>query len=61
MQLVHRPDDYEIVEFRERRPDRHHGGELVEYVERRERSPKRETIRVEKDRKGRMALVRSSH
>ncbi|KAI4755138.1 hypothetical protein E4T52_12877 [Aureobasidium sp. EXF-3400] len=46
---------YEMVEYRERRPDR----EIVEYVER-DRSPKREVIRVEKDRKGRMALVRSA-
>ncbi|KAG9678548.1 hypothetical protein KCU95_g15146, partial [Aureobasidium melanogenum] len=37
---------YEMVEYRERRPDR----EIVEYVER-EKSPKREVIRVEKDRK----------
>lgn len=46
---------YEMVEYRERRPDR----EIVEYVER-DKSPKREVIRVEKDRKGRMALVRSA-
>jgi hypothetical protein len=46
---------YEMVEYRERRPDR----EIVEYVER-DRSPKREVVRVEKDRKGRMALVRSA-
>ncbi|KAI4719432.1 hypothetical protein E4T48_04384 [Aureobasidium sp. EXF-10727] len=46
---------YEMVEYRERRPDR----EIVEYVER-DRSPKRDVIRVEKDRKGRMALVRSA-
>lgn len=57
----HPEEAYEVVEFRERRPERYHGGEMVEYVERREKSPKRETIRVEKDRKGRMALVRSSH
>ena len=62
MRLHHHPEEsYEVVEYRERRPERHHGGEMVEYVERREKSPKRETVRVEKDRKGRMALVRSSH
>lgn len=56
--VVRRPEEYEVVEYKERRPER----EIVEYVERpRERSPKREIVRVEKDRKGRMALVRSSH
>lgn len=46
--VVRRPEEYEVVEYKERRPER----EMVEYVERpRERSPKREIVRVEKDRK----------
>lgn len=54
--IIRRPDEaYEVVEYRERRPDR----EIVEYE--RPKSPKRDVVRVEKDRKGRMALVRSSH
>lgn len=57
MVLRPREEAYEVVEFRERRPDR----DMVEYVEKREKSPERKVIRVEKDRKGRMALVRSSH
>ncbi|THW68720.1 hypothetical protein D6D19_08800 [Aureobasidium pullulans] len=45
--VLARPEQsgYEMVEYRERRPDRE-----IEYVER-DRSPKREVIRVEKDRK----------
>lgn len=52
-------EEYQVVEYRPR-PERRE----VEYVERereRERSPPRNVIRVEKDRKGRMALVRSAH
>ncbi|KAK3069534.1 hypothetical protein LTR53_012052 [Teratosphaeriaceae sp. CCFEE 6253] len=52
-------EDYQLVEYREggrRRGDR----EMLEIAER-EKSPKREVVRVEKDRKGRMALVRSAH
>nr|POE54479.1 hypothetical protein CFP56_41417 [Quercus suber] len=53
----HREDDeFQLVEYRERRPDR----EVLEVVER-EKSPPRNVVRVEKDRKGRMALVRSTH
>jgi hypothetical protein len=53
--ILARPEEsgYEVVEYRDRRPDR----EIVEY---RDKSPKREVVRVEKDRKGRMALVRSA-
>lgn len=47
-------DDLQLVEYR--RPARE---ELVVYE--REKSPPRNVIRVEKDRKGRMALVRSAH
>jgi hypothetical protein len=62
LRLRERPgtmEEYQMVEYREPR-----GGELVmfEREEReRERSPPRNVIRVEKDRKGRMALVRSAH
>ncbi|KAK5004285.1 hypothetical protein LTR28_009116 [Elasticomyces elasticus] len=57
-----REEEYQVVEYREPRR------ELVEYRERkrekgspeREKSPKRETVRIEKDRKGRMALVRTA-
>lgn len=49
-------DDFQLVEYRERRPDR----EVLEVVER-EKSPPRNVVRVEKDRKGRLALVRSAH
>ena len=53
----HRPDEeFQLVEYREERP-RH---EVLEVVER-DRSPPRNVVRVEKDRKGRMALVRSAH
>ncbi|KAL1305052.1 hypothetical protein AAFC00_001991 [Neodothiora populina] len=56
--IVRRPDEaYEVVEYREHRPERE---QVIEYVDR-PRSPKRDVIRVEKDRKGRMALVRTSH
>jgi hypothetical protein len=48
-------EEYQLVEYRE--PNR----ELLEIVESRERSPPRNIVRVEKDRKGKMALVRSSH
>lgn len=47
-------DDLQLVEYR--RPARE---EMVVYE--REKSPPRNVIRVEKDRKGRMALVRSAH
>ncbi|CAK1363690.1 unnamed protein product [Cercospora beticola] len=49
-------DEYSLVEYRDRSRSR---GDLVVYE--REKSPQRNVIRVEKDRKGRMALVRSSH
>jgi hypothetical protein len=52
----HPEEEYQLVEYREERRPR----EMLEIVER-ERSPPRNVIRVEKDRKGRMALVRSSH
>ena len=48
-------EDYQLVEYRDRR-DR----EILPIVER-NASPPRNVIRVEKDRKGRMALVRSAH
>jgi len=48
-------EDYQLVEYRDRR-DR----EILPIVERNP-SPPRNVIRVEKDRKGRMALVRSAH
>lgn len=53
--ILSRPQEtgYEVVEYRDRRPDR----EIVEY---RDKSPPRNVVRVEKDRKGRMALVRSA-
>lgn len=51
-------EEYRLVEYsdydRPRRPL------LIEETER-ERSPPRNVVRVEKDRKGRMALVRSAH
>lgn len=50
-----RSEDYQLVEYRDRR-DR----EILPIVERNP-SPPRNVIRVEKDRKGRMALVRSAH
>lgn len=53
--IRHNGDELQLIEF-ERRPAR----EIVEFVGR-ERSPPRNTIRVEKDRKGRLALVRSAH
>lgn len=49
-------DDLQLVEYR--RPARE---ELIFYEREREKSPPRNVIRVEKDRKGRMALVRSAH
>ncbi|KAK5138151.1 hypothetical protein LTR08_004846 [Meristemomyces frigidus] len=52
----HEEEEFQMVEYRERRP----GREVLEVVER-ERSPARNVVRVEKDRKGRMALVRSAH
>lgn len=52
-------EEYQLVEYRDR-PAREEV--LTLYDEReRERSPQRNVLRVEKDRKGRMALVRSSH
>jgi hypothetical protein len=48
-------EEYQLVEYRDRR-DR----EIIPIVERNP-SPPRNVIRVEKDRKGRMALVRSAH
>lgn len=48
-------EDYQLVEYRDRR-DR----EILPVIERNP-SPPRNVIRVEKDRKGRMALVRSAH
>jgi hypothetical protein len=50
-----RSEDYQLVEYRDRR-DR----EILPIVERNP-SPPRNVIRVEKDRKGRLALVRSAH
>ncbi|KAI7160256.1 hypothetical protein KC349_g3640 [Hortaea werneckii] len=50
-------EEYHMVEYSEHRPR-----ETLYIEEReRERSPPRNVIRVEKDRKGRMALVRSAH
>lgn len=49
-------EEFQMVEYRNRSRPR---GDLVVYE--REKSPPRNVIRVEKDRKGRMALVRSSH
>lgn len=50
-------EEYQLVEYREDRPR-----EVLRITEReRERSPPRNVLRVEKDRKGKMALVRSSH
>lgn len=49
-------EEYQMVEYRS--PSRHRE-ELVVYE--REKSPVRNVIRVEKDKKGRMALVRSAH
>ena len=55
LRIRERPtDEYQMVEYREPRR------EVLEGVER-ERSPSRNVLRVEKDRKGRMALVRSSN
>lgn len=58
LRIRERPvDDYQMVEY-DRRPQR----EVLDLYERdefREESPERKVIRVEKDRKGRMALVRS--
>ncbi|KAK4499398.1 hypothetical protein PRZ48_009912 [Zasmidium cellare] len=57
LRLRERPDEeFQLVEYRDRPRD-----ELVIYERERERSPPRNVIRVEKDRKGRMALVRSAH
>ena len=50
-------EDYQIVEYEPRK-----AREVLEVYEReREKSPPRNVLRVEKDRKGRMALVRSAH
>ena len=58
VRIRERPEeDYQLVEYRSHsRPAR----EVLEITER-ERSPPRNVVRVEKDRKGRMALVRSQH
>lgn len=58
LRLRERPHEeyHQLVEYRDRSRPR---DELVVYE--RERSPPRNVIRVEKDRKGRMALVRSAH
>ena len=58
VRIRERPEDeYQLVEYRDRiRPAR----EVLEITDR-ERSPPRNVVRVEKDRKGRMALVRSTH
>ena len=63
VRIRERPEEeYQLVEYRDR-PARE---VLTLYDERereieRERSPPRNVLRVEKDRKGKMALVRSSH
>jgi hypothetical protein len=49
-------DEYQLVEYNQPRVAR----EVLEVYDR-DRSPPRNVVRVEKDRKGRMALVRSSH
>lgn len=62
VRIRERPEDeYQLVEYRSREP--REGREVLTlYDEReRERSPPRNVLRVEKDRKGRMALVRSAH
>lgn len=57
LRLRERPEEeFQLVEYRDRPRD-----ELVVYERERERSPPRNVVRVEKDRKGRMALVRSTH
>lgn len=53
---MEREGEMQLVQIREERPRE----EVVKIVER-ERSPPRNVVRVEKDRKGRMALVRSAH
>lgn len=56
LRLERGDEETQLALIREERPPR------SEYSEReRERSPPRNVIRVEKDRKGRMALVRSAH
>ena len=59
VRIRERPEEeYQLVEYRDR-PARE---VMTLYDEReRERSPPRNVLRVEKDRKGRMALVRSSN
>lgn len=47
-------EELQIIEYRDRPRERL-------FIEERERSPPRNVVRVEKDRKGRMALVRSAH
>jgi hypothetical protein len=57
VRIRERPEEeYQLVEYRDR-PAR----EVLTLYDERERSPPRNVLRVEKDRKGRMALVRSSH
>jgi hypothetical protein len=62
VRIRERPEDeYQLVEYRSREP-REAREVLTLYDEHeRERSPPRNVLRVEKDRKGRMALVRSTH
>ncbi|KAF2725749.1 hypothetical protein K431DRAFT_299491 [Polychaeton citri CBS 116435] len=56
LRLRERPDEeYRLVEYRERPYGRR---EIVEFTE---EKPKKDVLRVEKDRKGRMALVRSAN
>jgi hypothetical protein len=59
LRLRENPDEeFSLVEYRSRSRPRN---ELVVYEREREKSPARNVIRVEKDRKGRLALVRSTH
>lgn len=54
-------EDYSLVEYRSKsRSGRDRDREVMEVVER-DRSPDRNVTRVEKDRKGRLALVRSAN
>lgn len=58
LRVRERPEeDFQLVEYREHRPR----DELVVYDKVYERESPRNVVRVEKDRKGRMALVRSAH
>jgi hypothetical protein len=53
----HPEEEFQLVEYRETRVP----GRETLIIEERDRSPPRNVVRVEKDRKGRMALVRSAH